>query len=190
MKTALLTAALASSLLLATRAHGEVATVPTDCPPGAVGKATGAFGWCEPTVCQNDVQCPGGQVCRAVGLCVQVGSVAADPSAKPSTRDASGDRLVATGRCGPDGECPKDTVCNRKERCVDRAVADRMAPLAAPSAAALPATTPAADGGGKKCGCDVPGSRAMSPSALALGSLALAALVGRRRRPVDRALPR
>lgn len=48
----------------------------SDCPPGSVEKTEDGFTWCEPTVCANDGQCKPNEVCRSVGLCMEVGTLA------------------------------------------------------------------------------------------------------------------
>src|SRR5258706_15663209 len=64
-----------ATLLAAPHALAQNATPPENCPPGSVGKASGAFAWCEPTVCIIDTDCGAGMVCRTLGLCMNAGSV-------------------------------------------------------------------------------------------------------------------
>jgi len=172
-----------------TVARAETATAPTDCPPGAVGKAEGSNAWCEPTVCETEAQCTPGQVCRSVPLCVQVGTIEkkdGGPSLAPDKN--AGNKLMAVGRCGPDQKCPESTVCNEKKRCVDRAASDKMGPVSAASAspsASAGATSTATPPAKSSCGCDVVGARGTFGGAGALGAVAIVVgvvgVVGRRR---------
>src|SRR5438552_617731 len=74
-----------------------------NCPPGSVGRASGAFAWCEPTVCIIDNDCGAGMVCRTLGLCMNAGTV--------DDKKDSGARLSVTNVCGANKSCPNDTVC-------------------------------------------------------------------------------
>jgi MYXO-CTERM domain-containing protein len=162
------------------------ASLPTDCPPGSVGKEEGTFAWCEPTVCRTDADCMGGdRVCRSLPLCLQVGALDPDASLKGGASPDAAKRLVATGRCAPsEPRCPSDSTCSDMMRCLSRADAQRMGvpePAAPkPSASAAPVSET-----GKpppRCGCDVPGARTSAGGAgLLLAALGLVA-AGRRRR--------
>lgn len=184
-RIALGSCALALVTVLAASARAETATAPTDCPPGAVGKAEGSNAWCEPTVCETEAQCTPGQVCRSVPLCVQVGTIEkkdGGPSLAPDKN--AGNKLMAVGRCGPDQKCPESTVCNEKKRCVDRAASDKMGPVSAASAspsASAGATSTATPPAKSSCGCDVVGAPGTFGGAGALALGALAIVVGRRR---------
>lgn len=168
-----------SSSALAGLRIEDNAPVPTDCPPGSVGRAEGAFSWCEPTVCDTDTQCLGGQVCRPIALCVEVGRV--NPDASPYATGADKNwtqRLTTSGKCiGTERKCPPNSTCTEKGRCVDRATADKMvAPVSSSAATANPAPKKSA------CGCHVLGAPAGGPSAAALALLGIAAALTRRRR--------
>jgi hypothetical protein len=156
----------------ATLLHGTVARAQEDCPPGSVHKAQDGFTWCEPTVCENDSQCTGGEVCRPVALCVQVGTV---------TKGDTGQRLVVTQRCAPDKKCPATTVCSDMGRCVPKAVAEKMGLTNAPAASASAA--PSGTAAKKSCGCDVPGAKAPGTSTGIAAFFACAIVAIRRRRP-------
>lgn len=181
--SALVSGALAIALTAPAVARAETATAPTDCPPGAVGKAEGANAWCEPSVCETEAQCSPGQVCRSVPLCVQVGTLEKKDGGPALAADKNaGNKLMAVGRCGPDQKCPESTVCNEKKRCVDRAASDKMGPVAATSASAAPTSTATATPPAKSsCGCEAAGARGAFGGAGALALAAVAVRVGRRR---------
>src|SRR5262245_3145440 len=61
--------------LVLSSAQTAHADSPSDCPPGATLKTSGAFSWCEPTLCDNDTQCGANELCRAVALCVEIGKL-------------------------------------------------------------------------------------------------------------------
>ena len=151
-----------------------------DCPPGSSSKSENGYSWCEPSVCETDAQCSGGELCRPLPLCVQVGKV--DPKGAAADGDA-GQRLVATQRCAPDKACPNTTVCSEKSRCITKAQADKMGLLtvnASPTGSAGAAGAPEKK---SSCGCDVPGHRATrSDTPLALAALGLGLVLARRRR--------
>lgn len=167
-------------LLVPATAFAESAKAPENCPPGSVGKASGAFAWCEPTVCVIDTDCGAGMVCRTLGLCMNAGTIG-DPK-----RDAA-ERLSVTNVCGPNKSCPTDTVCSEMPRCVEPAYAQRMSLLAPGQAAAAPSASaaPPNDMMPKKsaCGCSVPGAQkgGLAPFAL-MSCLAIGAAISRRRR--------
>ena len=169
---------LASLAALALTLSTSTARAEDDCPPGSVHKTEDGFTWCEPTVCANDGQCKPNEVCRSIGLCMQVGSVT-----DAATEDA-GKRLVVTQRCvagalaGDPSYCPQKQTCSELNRCVTKAAAEKMGILDRPSAP--PAA--GANGEAKKssCGCDVVGARTGSTGAIAFG-LALSLLAVRTR---------
>jgi hypothetical protein len=164
-------------MLVPATAFAESAKAPENCPPGSVGKASGAFAWCEPTVCVIDTDCGAGMVCRTLGLCMNAGTVGKD----------AGERLSVTNVCGASKSCPADTVCSEMPRCVEPAYAQRMS-LLAPGQAAPASSASAAppnDMMPKKsaCGCTVPGARNDGLAGFAiLGFAAIGAAVARRRR--------
>lgn len=167
-------------ILSASAARAENATPPENCPPGSVGKASGAFAWCEPTVCIIDTDCGSGMVCRTLGLCMNAGTV------DDTNKDAA-TRLAVTNLCGANKSCPNDTICSERLRCVDKAVAQRMN-LLAPGQAPAPSASAAAPNPmmPKKsaCGCTMPGG---DPTTLpALAALALGVLAAARRRAQKR----
>lgn len=151
-----------------------------DCPPGSVYKTEDGFTWCEPTVCTNDGQCKPNEICRPVGLCLQVATLGGSAS------ENAGRRLVVTQRCVagrvPDEpkSCPQKQTCSELSRCVTKAAAEKMGLLTAGTASAQ---TEAGGAETKKssCGCDAVGGRTSSMGALA-SACALALLATRRRR--------
>ncbi|MBX3188851.1 MAG: hypothetical protein KF819_17665 [Labilithrix sp.] len=148
---------------------------PDDCPPGSIPKSEGSAQWCEPSVCDSDAQCRAGEVCKPMPLCVQIGTIV---PAGATTARATGERLVATHRCGADKRCPDTTTCSEKSRCISRAQADKMG-LLAPSA-----STASPEPAKKSCGCRVPGgsSEGSIGIVLALAGGSLAIQMRRRRR--------
>ena len=157
-------AVLATVLLFASNASAETFV---DCPPGSSKKEEGSYSWCQPTVCENDTQCTP-DVCRPVGLCMQVGSLN-----KPGEPDG-GARLIATQICQEDKQCPTQQTCSLMKRCVSKAQADKLADRA-------PAETPAEAPKKSSCGCEAVGVRdARGPAGVA--AFALSALLVRARR--------
>lgn len=157
-------AVLATVLLFASNASAETFV---DCPPGSSKKEEGSYSWCQPTVCENDTQCTP-DVCRPVGLCMQVGSLN-----KPGEPDG-GARLIATQICQEDKQCPTQQTCSLMKRCVSKAQADKLADGA-------PAETPAEAPKKSSCGCEAVGVRdARGPAGVA--AFALSALLVRARR--------
>ena len=158
-------------LLSASTAHAE-----DDCPPGAVHKTQEGFSFCEPTVCTNDGQCNPNEVCRKVGLCMEVGTLA-----DAATEDA-GKRLVVTQRCAPDKTCPQKQTCSDLTRCVSKSDAQKMGILhleAAPSATAAPGS--AALPKKSACDCNVVGP-SQGGAGAAVGALGALVIAARRRR--------
>lgn len=154
---------------------------PTDCPPGSVGKVSGAFAFCEPSVCIHDGNCAPGEVCRNVPLCVEVGTLA-DSGQKGE------DRLMATQRCGAGGSCPSSQTCSTKDRCLSKEKAQKLGLLETPAAAASSSSAASAPEAKKSsCGCDVPGAttEGRAPFQLALVGAAIGAVLARRRRTAD-----
>lgn len=149
-----------------------VARADDECPPGSKYETEGEFKWCKPTVCETDVQCATGEVCKPVPLCVQIGRVESKPG-----QDA-GSRLIALQRCGEDKQCPNTSVCSSEHsRCVSRAQADKMGGInakAAPNGSAPSGSAPPAGGepAKKSCGCSVVGM----PGGELAGVLAAAAV--------------
>ena len=134
-----------------------------DCPPGSVQKTAGKNTYCEPSVCSTDAQCQAGEVCKALPLCVEIGT------------EKDGKLLMARQRCGIDRACPASTNCLDGMRCISKAVADK---LTAPASSAPSADPPAK----KACGCRVAGASSGTDSTWALAGLGLGVvLVGRRR---------
>jgi MYXO-CTERM domain-containing protein len=153
-----------------------------DCPLGSVEKTERGATWCEPTVCDADMECSTGLVCRKVALCVEVG-VLDKGAAKPDAAQ----RLLARQRCGAEQACPQNTTCSEKGRCVTRAQADKAA-LVAPGAAASAAPAGGtADPPKKACGCQVVGTSGGERAGGALAILGLAMVAARRARRGRRA---
>ena len=163
---------LATALLLSTSA----ARAEDDCPPGSVLKNQDGFTFCEPTVCTNDGQCNPNEVCRKVGLCMEVGTLA-----DAATEDA-GKRLVVTQRCAPDKTCPQKQTCSDLTRCVSKSDAQKMGILhleAAPSATAAPGS--AVEPKKSACDCNTVGTTRGGAGGI-LAGLGLLSIMARRRR--------
>lgn len=164
-------------LVAAPRAAAASVEPPTDCPPGSTGKASGTFGWCEPSVCLHDANCTPGEVCRPVPLCVEVGTLA-DAGA------AGEQRLAATQRCGPGGACPSSQTCSIKDRCLSKLAAQKLGLLDAPAPASAPSAPSAEPPKKSACGCEVVGRGPEPWLALGLVTLGLAATAARRSRRI------
>jgi len=149
-----------------------------ECPLGSTQKSESGQTWCEPTVCDQDTQCPTGSVCRPVALCVEIGAL--DPA--PGVKSDAGQRLLVRQRCGADKSCPQKTTCSDKGRCITRAQAEK-AGLTAPTASAgdAGASAPAAGEPKKACGCHVPGTSGGELGGAALAMLGVLAIGARRR---------
>ncbi|HVH43450.1 MAG TPA: hypothetical protein VM925_13945 [Labilithrix sp.] len=169
---------LSGSALVVSLLSTSSARADEDCPPGSVHKTQDSFSWCEPTVCTNDGQCKANEVCRPVGLCLEVGTLA---------DAATGDgpkRLVVTQRCAPDKTCPQKQTCSDMSRCITKAAAEKIGVL---NVSAAPSATPDPQGAAKKsCGCDVVGRRDTGGAGAVGFGLALSFLARRRRRNVSR----
>lgn len=153
-------------LLVAQNAFAADAFV--ECPPGSTKQEEGSYTWCQPSVCGDDTQCAP-NVCRPVGLCMQIGSLN-----KPGEPDG-GQRLIATQICQEDKQCPTQQTCSLLKRCVSQAQADKLAANAAPATPAEPAKK-------SGCGCETVGVRRGSsgnPGALGAFGVALSALLVR-----------
>lgn len=155
-----------------------------ECPLGSTQKSEGGQTWCEPTVCDQDTQCPTGSVCRPVALCVEIGTLEQAPGVKSD----AGQRLLVRQRCGADKSCPQKTTCSDKGRCITRAQAEK-AGLTSLTAAAGAGAGPADAGGSaaapgepkKACGCHVPGTSGGELGGAALAMLGVLAIGARRR---------
>ncbi len=164
---------LAVGLLLST----ATARADEDCPPGSVHKTENGFTWCEPTVCTNDGQCGPNEVCRRVGLCMEIGTLA------DAASEDAGKRLVVTQRCAPDKTCPQKQTCSDLSRCVSKAAAEKMGILhveSAPSATAAPGS--AVEPKKSACSCDVVGSGGHDGAGIVLAGIGALVLATRRRR--------
>ena len=131
--------------------------VADDCPPGSLARAQDGYSFCEPTVCQTDVQCNPEEVCRRVALCMQVGSLGVDAA---TLGGAAAKRLVVTQACAPDKSCPQTTTCTDMGRCLSKANAEKLGILTAK-------TAPAPETAKKSCGCGVVGTAHTSGGVLA-----------------------
>jgi len=163
----------AAALLLSTSS----ARAADDCPPGSVHKTEDGFTWCEPTVCTNDGQCNPSEVCRRVGLCMEIGTLA-----DAATEDA-GKRLVVTQRCAPDKTCPQKQTCSDLSRCVSKAAAEKMGILhveSAPSATAAPGS--ATEPKKSACSCDAVGIGTRGGAGFVVSGIGALFLTARRRR--------
>jgi hypothetical protein len=158
-------------MVLALTALTATARADEECPPGSVHKTQDGFSWCEPTVCANDGQCMPSEVCRPVGLCMEIGTLG-DAQAPDG-----GKRLVVTQRCAPDKTCPQKQTCSDMSRCVSKAAADRMGILTASSAAPASSSASGSDPKKSSCACDLAtktyGSNGSIVFGLAFGALAL-----------------
>ena len=168
-----------------------VAHADEECPLGSVQKSESGETWCEPTVCDDDTQCPTGSLCRPVPLCVEIGVL---PQA-PGTKSDAGQRLLVRQRCGADKSCPQRTTCSEKSRCITRAQAERANLLTVPTPGASGSAGAAAAGSGgstgapkKACGCDLPGRSSGDVGGAGLALLGMAVIASRRRarQPADR----
>ncbi len=171
--------ALALLTVTALTASANVARADDTCPLGSTERREGDFTWCEPSVCDSDLACPKGSLCRPVPLCVEIGAVDAGGS------DAGGARLLVRQRCGLNKACPQNTTCSEKSRCITLGQADKAgltggSPTSSATTAATAPTAPT-EAPKKACGCDVPG-RSGAGSAGALLALAGVVAVGARRR--------
>lgn len=154
--------ALVAGLLLVTSTASAADTF-VECPPGSTKKDEGGFSWCQPTVCDNDTQCAP-NVCRPVGLCMQIGSLS-----KPGEPDG-GARLIATQICQEDKQCPTQQTCSLHARCVTQAQADKLA-------ANAPAKTTSEPAKKSSCGCSVIGANDSAATHYSLGALGISALL-------------
>lgn len=154
-----------------------IARADEECPLGSALKSEGGETWCEPTVCENDDQCPTASVCRPVPLCVEVGVL----EQRPGTASDAGQRLMVRQRCGVDKACPQRTTCSEKSRCVTRAQADKAGLLAPTAAASASAAAPTTEAPKKACGCHVPGTSSGELGGAALAMLGVLAIGARRR---------
>jgi MYXO-CTERM domain-containing protein len=156
-----------------------------DCPLGSVEKTERGATWCEPTVCDADMECATGLVCRKVALCVDIGTLD-----KGVAKPDAAQRLIARQRCGAEQACPQNTTCSEKGRCVTRAQADKaalVAPGAAPSASAGAGPSgDKADAPKKACGCRAVGASGGERAGSALALFGLAMVAARRARRADR----
>lgn len=148
-----------------------------ECPLGSTQKSEGGQTWCEPTVCDQDTNCPTGSVCRPVALCVEIGALEQAPGVKSD----AGQRLLVRQRCGADKSCPQKTTCSDKGRCITRAQADKAGLTAAAGTGDAGAAAPAAAEPKKACGCHVPGTSGGEPFGAALAMLGVLAVGARRR---------
>jgi len=149
-----------------------------ECPLGSTQKSESGQTWCEPTVCDQDEQCPTGSVCRPVALCVEIGTLDQAPGVKTD----AGQRLLVRQRCGADKSCPQRTTCSDKGRCITRAQAEKAGLTASPSAGDAGAAARGGEPAPKKaCGCDVPGSSGGELGGAALAMLGAVAIGARRR---------
>jgi len=135
-----------------------------DCPPGSAKKEEGAFSWCAPSVCNADTDCTP-NVCREVGLCMQVGSLN-----KPGEPDG-GAKLMATQICAEDKQCPTKQTCSKLKRCVTPAQASKID---------VPAPAPATEPKKSSCGCETVG--ASSNASFGVAAFGITVLLVRARR--------
>jgi len=165
----------------------STASAEQDCLPGSRQKTEGKFTWCEPALCVTDAQCSGGEVCKPVPLCIEIGNVSPDAG----KGDAGGQRLAVTQTCAPDKTCPQNQTCSLLNKCLSTTAADKMGLLSTAPSASGSAATLGGGGDAKKssCGCDVPGMRTggfLGALALTIGFAAITAVRTRRlplRRP-------
>lgn len=158
--------AFAVPLLFVARSALAATDTFVECPPGSTKQEEGSYSWCQPSVCGDDTQCAP-NVCRPVGLCMQIGSLN-----KPGEPDG-GQRLIATQICQEDKQCPTQQTCSLLKRCVSQAQADKLAANAVP---ATPADPPKKSG----CGCDAVGSSSSGLGAFAVAFSALLVRAARR----------
>jgi MYXO-CTERM domain-containing protein len=145
-----------------------------ECPLGSTQKSESGATWCEPSVCDQDTQCPTGSVCRPIALCVEIGTI---ENKTPGILSDPVRRLLVRQRCGADKSCPQKTTCSDKGRCITLAQADKaglMTAAGADAGAAAPAPK-------KACGCHVPGTSGGERGGAALAMLGILVIGARRR---------
>jgi hypothetical protein len=179
MSSSSLRRALALFTLTALTASAHVARADDTCPLGSTERREAEFTWCEPSVCDSDIACPKGSICRPVPLCVEIGAIDAGSS------EAGGARLLVRQRCGANKACPQNTTCSEKGRCITLGQADKagltnLSPTSSAASGSASAPTPS-EAPKKACGCDVPG-RSGTGFAGAMLALAGVVAVGARRR--------
>jgi MYXO-CTERM domain-containing protein len=155
---------------------GGTARAQEECPLGSTQKSESGATWCEPTVCDQDTQCPTGSVCRPVALCVEIGTLD-----QAGAKTDGGQRLLVRQRCGADKSCPQKTTCSDKGRCITRAQAEKAGLTAVAAAGDAGGTGAATDAPKKACGCHVPGTSGGERGGAALALLGLVAIGARRR---------
>lgn len=172
------------SFVLGALGVARSASAQEECPLGSTQKSESGSTWCEPTVCDQDNQCPNGSVCRPVALCVEIGSL----DQAPGTKSDAGQRLLVRQRCGADKSCPQKTTCSDKGRCITRAQADKAGLSASPSAGgdAGAGAGASSDAPKKACGCHVPGTSGGELGGAALALLGVVAIGTRRRSRASR----
>lgn len=155
----------------ATTAHAD-----EPCPLGSTERREADLTWCEPSICDADISCPKGSVCRLVPLCVEIGAV-------DGGGEAGGARLLVRQRCGLNKACPQNTTCSEKSRCITLAQADKAGlTTLSPNASATPTITTTDAPPKKACGCDVPGSSRTTGGAGVVLALAGVVAISARRR--------
>lgn len=120
--TAVLAAGVALFGLCDAALADAVPSPPTDCPPGSRGMTSHHGTWCEPTVCETDLDCDKlatfwdrdiKKVCREQPLCVSTRTDSGFPLGKPA------ERSIAGGVCGPETACVSPATCQSAKRCVE-----------------------------------------------------------------------
>jgi MYXO-CTERM domain-containing protein len=170
------------SFVLGALGVARSASAQEECPLGSTQKSEGGSTWCEPTVCDQDTQCPTGSVCRPVALCVEIGTL----DQAPGTKSDAGQRLLVRQRCGADKSCPQKTTCSDKGRCITRAQADKAGLTASPAAGGDAGASGAPEAPKKACGCHVPGTSGGELGGGALAMLGIIAVGARRRSRASR----
>ncbi len=166
--------ALALLTMTVLTASATTARADDTCPLGSTERKEADLTWCEPSICDADISCPKGSVCRPVPLCVEIGAVDAGGS------DAGGARLLVRQRCGLNKACPQNTTCSEKSRCITLAQADK-AGLTTTSSSATPTPTTGEAPPRKACGCDVPGRSGAGGAGVLLALAGVVAVSARRR---------
>jgi MYXO-CTERM domain-containing protein len=149
-----------------------------ECPLGSTQKSESGATWCEPSVCDQDTQCPTGSVCRPIALCVEIGTI---ENKTPGILSDPVRRLLVRQRCGADKSCPQKTTCSDKGRCITRAQAEKADLSASAPAADAGAAAPGTSAPKKACGCHVPGTSGGERGGAALALLGMIAIGARRR---------
>lgn len=106
-------------LLLSALALADVVDEPpTDCPPGSRGESAHSGSWCEADECEATSECPEGQVCRELSLCVDTYEQECGGMTTPGEPPCTFTVHEAVGTC-EEGEACERGVCQTAMRCAE-----------------------------------------------------------------------